>query len=837
VTRIAVAGGGVAGLSTVFHLLEIEEAAAREGRAEPLEILFVAPLVPGPGSEGSGLGGKAMSRSFVGRYDPAHDNMDRHPFYGPAMPERGVVPHGYHVLWGYPNLRRMLMRPGEGPDIGGMLRPPGGAGVIASFQGLVDDPSPGGPGIALMGLCDPDRPETATREVTRALFRLRDTLFLGPAVRLFELLFGAAVDGLQVLAFSDLLFADEVDLEMRLTLVAAALQARVIDPESTTIVIDGVERSLCDVEYDQWAKALMQGRAEDMLSRLRGAEPFAAVFSPPGRLLAGAVELVGGLARDAGAVQRLVSAMTEVPGLPDDLEPGFVADCLAAWGAVHTLLDQLPAAVARLALGEYPAWRTLHFRFAPDATFASPFSFDAAQAVRSLAFCFLDPQASRIWAADGGQIQLLWLRLWENLQAMAARLPHVRLVLHEGRVASVSELDDGRVALEVGATIGHGARSAGHDLGYPHQPDLRPPVPPKDLRGSGVFDAFVGAMPPALLNDVLRPSPARPGSFVAARAQLAPLTPLATMSTELLLWTRQPIEYAAAARTGLRSSAITGLEGPFCLLADYRCGLWSDAQLAAQDPFGDGDFRGSILESCGGYADLWASPDRDDAFGWPAEAKEAIRALLDDPAAFQELDGRAWPHDRGAWKGRVADGTWNEARLGSAAAMEDWFVASRWLAWGFLQQLSRCQALGSRAVRQFGYYAGLLDPRGLPRQALVQPGAELLSEVRWVVMRNANRRNRFFTPGVGDWRRRPVSGLPLDGASRVFPAGDWTRNGLDVVSMEGACLSAMRAGSAAWASARGRAVPADVPRSIRVLPWASWYAGTDPDARSQGEPG
>ena len=112
--RLAVAGGGVAGLSAALHLLQIAEHSR-----EPVEIVFIAPLVPTPGGEGSGLGGKAMSRSFTGRYDAAHENMDRHRFYGPAMPHRGTIPHGYHVLWGYPNLRRMLTRPGEGPDLGG----------------------------------------------------------------------------------------------------------------------------------------------------------------------------------------------------------------------------------------------------------------------------------------------------------------------------------------------------------------------------------------------------------------------------------------------------------------------------------------------------------------------------------------------------------------------------------------------------------------------------------------------------------------------------------------------------------------------------------------------
>lgn len=838
--RIAVAGGGVAGLSTVFHLLEIEERRAHDGNAEPIEILFVSPLIPHEGSEGSGLGGKAMSRSYVGKFDVSH-NMDRLPFYGPGMPERGTVPHGYHVMWGYPNVRRMLMRPGEGPDIGGRMRPPGGAGVIAIFQGLIDDPSPGGPGIGLMGLCDPDHPETATRSVTQALFRLRDTAFARPVFALFELLFGAATDGLKLLAFADLLFADEVDLEMRLTLIAASLQARVINPETETVMVDGVAKPLWDVEYTTWVETLMKTRGLEILERIApgdGRELSALVFARPVVDVIGEISaLVRDAVREIGALRRLMSVMTERPAGPeDDHEPGLVADCQAVWGAIHTILDELPAAATRLALGQYPVWRSLHFRFAPDATFASPYSFDAAQAVRSLAFCFLDPKTSRMWSADGAKIQRLWLRLWQNIFAMAARLPHVGLVMHQGRVDCVLDEPDGRVSLVVGGTIGHGHRTAGFDLGYPHQPDLRPPVEPADLQDMGVFDAFVATMPPALLADVIRPLPDRPPSFAPARAQLAPLAPLATISTEILIWTRDAIVYAPAAREGLRNAAITGLEGPFCLLADYRCGLWSDAEMNKEDPFGDGQFTGSLLESCGGYADLWASADREDAFGWPAEAKEAILALLDHPAKYQEIDGRTWPHDDSkVWKARVADGTWTDAQLSDPAAMEDWFVASRWLTWGFLQQLSRCEALGPRAVRQFAYYAGLIDPRGLDRAQLVSPPAELLGEMRWVVMRNANRRNRFFNPGVGDWPKRPVSGVPLAGTTRIFPAGDWTRNGLDVVSMEGACISAMRAARSAWIASTGHALPDHVPAPIPVLPDASWYAGLDPMVRAGPE--
>ncbi len=822
--RIAVAGGGVAGLSAVARLLEIAAVAG----PDPLEIVFVAPLVPGEGSDGSGLGGKAMSRSFIGRYDAAHEGMDRHPFYGAAMPERGTIPHGYHVLWGYPNLRRLLVRGDEGPDLSGMLRPPGGSRMIASFQALLDDPSPGGPSIGLVGLCDPEVPETATREVTRALFRLRGTPFIHPLFALFELLFGVAAESpVSPLAFADLLFSTEVDLEMRLVLIAAALEARQTDPETATVLVDGVAKRLCDVEYDVWARAVMTNHVTEALSRLAGLPdkrhggPLRAVL---GTLIGGVRDLV----REGTAVGRLIGVLLDggevappVPSGAQDEPHGVIADCHIVYEAVRDLLDAVPGALERLGTGRYPAWRTLHFRFAPDATFASPYSFDAAQAVRSLAFCFLDPVASRMWVADGARIQRLWLRLWENIREDAAALKHVTFTVIEGRVASTDTRADGRIGLWTGKTLGHGPRSAGKDLGYPHQAELRPPPRPGDVVDIGAFDAFIPTLPPALLADIL-PS---------AAARLAPLVPIATISTELVIWTAQPIVYAAAAREGLKNAAITGLEGPFCLLADYRCGLWSDAELDAQDPFGDRAFSGSILESCGGYHDLFATQDRRDAYGWPAEAKAAIAALLDAPAKFQAVAKRAWPHDEsGRWRAKVADGTWTEAEMESDVAREDWFVASRWLVWGFLHQLACCEALGPHAVRQFRYYARLVDPRTCDRAALVQPSASLLNEVRWVVMRNANRRSRFFTPGVGDWRHRPFAGDPI--VPRVFPAGDWTRNGLDVVCMEGACISALRAGDAAWSTATGRPVPTGVARPIPVLPPRSWYDAS-PDARTR----
>ena len=74
--KVAVVGGGVAALSAAVHLLEIWDARRRARLpAVPLELHLFAPLVPHAGSEGSGLGGKAMSRTYDGRYDAAHADI------------------------------------------------------------------------------------------------------------------------------------------------------------------------------------------------------------------------------------------------------------------------------------------------------------------------------------------------------------------------------------------------------------------------------------------------------------------------------------------------------------------------------------------------------------------------------------------------------------------------------------------------------------------------------------------------------------------------------------------------------------------------------------------
>ena len=167
--------------------------------------------------------------------------------------------------------------------------------------------------------------------------------------------------------------------------------------------------------------------------------------------------------------------------------------------------------------------------------------------------------------------------------------------------------------------------------------------------------------------------------------------------------------------------------------------------------------------------------------------------------------------------------------------MDDWWVASRWLAWQFLRQLSTVAALGPRAVRQFASFAELINPKNLNREQILHPSAELKGQIRYVVMVNAKARNRIFSPGAGLWPHRAVSGAALPDAPRVFPAGDWTRNGLDVVCMEAACLSGMRAARGAYQAIRGEPVPKATPAMTAVLPPASWYQGLDPMERP-GEP-
>jgi len=806
VPRVVVIGGGVAALSAAIHLLELCDA----DRARALQVDLLAPLLPDRDlegritSNGSGLGGKAMARNFEGEFDEK-SHYHRTPFYGPMMPHKGTIPHGYHVLWAYPHLCRML------GDTSDFLRPARGSLAIASFMGDLADPTPGGPGVGIMGLCDPATGE-AFREETALLFRLRghDPIVDG-VLALVEHLFSALAPGIDPLAFCDLFFAHEIDLELRVALILASIEVRSIDPETATL--DG--RPLYEVEYREWTRRAFRDRAIQ--------------WKP--------VVTVGGALYDQvdGAI-RLARDLFDRSGPPVSPGRDFNVDDDAQRRAAREyvmsglgrVLEGLPEALGRLAAGKYPAWRSLHFRFAPDATFTSPYSFDAAQAVRSLAFCFTSPTASRVRTADGGQWNKLALKLWQRIDLLAARNPQVKLRFHDSRVSEL-RADSHTVRVVHGGWTGHSG-----DLGMPHSPSIDHAYPPPDPARADIHAcAVIPTMAPGALEAVLGGR-----TYESARRSLEPLRVSSNETLELLIWTREKIQWCDHAARALRESAITGLEGPFCLLADYSMGLWSPGAMAEENPFGEarGSFRGSVIESCGGFEETYACLTRDDAFGWPLEAKTAIRDLLSKKSFFATVDGRPWPYDDGRWRGRRAGGTWTRERAMSPEGLADWQVASRWLAWGFLRQLSMIQSLGAQAVRQLAELAGRLDPRGADPLAILEPPADLRRDVRYVVMRNAKPRNRIFAPGVGSWPQRHVSGLPIDAAERIFPAGEWTRNGLDIVCMEAACLSGMRAARGAWQRVVSAVIPPGAPGfDASILPPQQWYAGNDPLAR--GAPG
>lgn len=815
---VAILGGGVAGLTSAYHLIELWQCGGRD--QDPLTIHLVAPLTP-TGGDGSGLGGKAMSRAFVGPADAMGN--PRAPIYGPMMPHKGTIPHGYHVLWAYPNLRRFL---GDGapdepspPLDGGLLRPRGGAGILSVFQGRVDDPAPGGPGIALMGLSDPDRPATAWLPATQALFRLKDTRYLSSFITPFRSIFGQLSEGVDPLFFADLFFAHEVDLEMRLALIGASLMARRTDPERTTVDVDGQQKHLWEIEYDDWLRIISRRWGGEALARLdaSGMGRLTAELQARAWLLEAQVEGDG----RRGWKDRLVAAV-----LPGRAEATW-EDARLVTFETERILRAVPGALRNLLSGSYPVGKSLHFRFGPDATFTSPYSYDAASAVRSLAFVFTSPRSARIWTPDGGQMHRLWLRLWQRVTAAAAASDGaVTLHVHAGRATAFAATPTGGLSIDVASIVGH-SYAPTSDLSWPHVPTLRPWSSSADSPDRVEVDALIPALAPTNLRELL------PASSTAAREMLAPLLPHQNTTLEILVWLRERIHYDEAARTGLRLSSITGLEGGWCLLADYSQGLWSPEALAAEDPFGTGDFHGSILESCGGFDDIFACLDREDALGWPVEVKQAIADLLGKPEHLEEVDRRPWPSDESGWRSRWADGQWTAARTRSAEGTEDWFIASRWMAWQFLRQLATVQSLGPRAVRQFDRVARLLDPRGQDRADLLEPPPALRHEIRYVVMRNAKPRNRIFSPSAGTWPIRPVSGAPLPGHPRVFPAGDWTRNGCDVICMEAATLSGMRAARGLYRELTGELPPPDAPQPVPVMPRASWYAGLDPLARGQ----
>ncbi|RME23294.1 MAG: hypothetical protein D6798_13830 [Deltaproteobacteria bacterium] len=828
---VTVVGAGVSGLAATMHLIELWTAAGADpdgAAAEPLEIHLVAPLVP-TGGNGSGLGGKAMSREFEG---PVGHGLDRSLIYGPMLPHKGGVPHGYHVMWEYPNLRRMLGdgEPGEAspPIDGGLLRPRGGAAALAVFQGRIDDPTPGGPGVAIMGLSDPEHPETATLPVTRALFRLADSPLLAIFGDLFRAIFAELSDGIDPLFFADLFYADEVDLEMRLALIAASLVTRTTDPENDTVVIDGQERHLWEVEYDAWLQAALSTWARPLAERLRQ-PPLSTMLETLGawrRVLDAAIPTDDDEGDEGGWFHRALRAVLS------DRQEQALDDLRLVIDETLPILVELPTAATRLLAGEYPVDKTLHFRFGPDSTFTSPYSYDAATAIRSLAFVFTTPRSARVWSADGGHWHRLWLRLWDRVKARAAATDgRVILHIHPGRATALAPDDTsatGRVSVTVSPIRGHGFDS-GSDLGWPHTHRLTPWGGPDTIATVIESDVVIPAVSPTNLRALL------PEDAAEAHAVLAPLEPFQNPTLEIMMWTRDRIEWAEHVARGMQGSSITGLEGGWCLLADYTCGMWSSAELAAQDPFGEGSFSGSILESCGGFDDIFACRTRDDAFGWPEIVKQAIADLVARPEHHARTDDRPWPHDESDWRARRAGGEWTPERLAAPEARDDWFVASRWMAWQFLRQLAAIQDLGPRAVRQLARYAALIDPRRLDRDEILHPPESVRSQIRYVVMVNAKPRNRIFSPSVGTWPLRPVSGLPLPGLPRVLPTGDWTRNGLDVICMEAATIGAMRTTRAAFRLLTGELPPRGAPEPTPVLPRASWYSGVDPLLRGEAD--
>ncbi|NOY25009.1 MAG: hypothetical protein GXP62_03965 [Oligoflexia bacterium] len=820
---VVVIGGGVSGLTAAYHLVELWQARRlADPQSEPLHIQLIAPLVPTQDAKAGGLGGKAMSRTYDGPTD--NEGHPRLPFYGPMMPKKGTVPHGYHVMWAYPNLRRFLGdgaadEPSPAFD-GGLLRPKGGARALSVFQGLIDDPSPGGPGIALMGLSDPDHPETATLPVTQALFRIKDTPLGGVFLRAFATVFAHVADGVDPFFFADLFYAHEVDLDMRLALIAASLLAHTTDPENDLVERDGEPLHLWEIEYDEWLDMTLAAWSSPLIDALRD-QPLAgwlADLDARGWLLEAQVE---GDDRPH-LLDRLARAL-----LPAGLEARY-DDYRLVFSETERVLRGVPGAAKRLASGQYKVSGSLHFRFGPDATFTSPYSYDAASAVRSLAFVFTSPRSARIWSADGGQMNRVWVRLWKRLKdAAAATNGGVQLTVIPGRVTGLARDGQG-MAVECTPIVGH-PWHAHSDLLWPHVPRLDAWYSVGDSPQRMVADAVITAVAAPSLEAIL------PQDAPQARAAIVPLKPHHNTTLEIVIWLKERVEYSTFARKGLANSSITGLEGGWCLLADYSQGLWSPDMLAAEDPFGDGAFVGSILESCGGFDDLFACRTRDDAYGWPETVKQAIADLLGRPEYFDLLDERPWAFDESGWQGRRAGGQWSPRHAVSASAHDDWFVAGRWLAWQFLRQIAQIQSLGPRAVRQFADAARLLDPRSVERAEILAPPATLTDQIRYVVMRNAKPRNRIFSPSAGTWPIRPVSGVPLPGLDRVFPAGDWTRNGLDVICMEGATLSAMRAARGVYRTLTGQRPLPSVHGPIQVMPDASWYVGLDPLARGDAD--
>lgn len=738
------------------------------------------------------LGGRASSRPT---------DADLHHEH-PHAPWGTNTPHGLHFVWGsYAHLLRLL----EGTP---PLQPRVGTSTYCAWLAPPDIPGDRASGgrVVAVHVCDPTRPSHAWQPRARRLlaaFQRRSAL-ADAFERTVKSVLDLNVEVHSLLSYMDILFDEEnLGPEMRWILfVFGALSGTLGEVERSLLLRDVLGgRAPADADIGELMMPLFHGvvlprirRAASLgpLDRLRAAasggfgalealsETFAGVLGP--------VPVLGGASRSAAELSADVRAFADFFLL-------LTADCERILSRVAT----------------YDPRSSGYLKNVLKAAFSSPFGLDVGTAMRDAQFGIRRYSGSVLQLFDADDSRASWEGVAARIEERLAKGKFAGSILRRHWAKRI-EIAGDRVT---GVAITRSAERVAPEI-----PTVRPAAlgPTEETLEA---DAVIATLLPQTLVELLKEYPsAREFNQGLGRLGRAMNE---TINLQLFFPRKLALPFADPPPGADETPpfGISNLEGPFTIVVDLERGWSREAfeRIALSEADLGRPFTGSAWELTGAYADLFtfdvhAHPAR---FQWPNAVQQALVEMFHDPDDFDPatLDMRPWLHDAMA-PGRVPPPVMGEVKV----AQRDAYRA-RWRERGeplvvatTLRQLAALPGMEPEvAVYLEDQATCLLEGRPF--------------EVRYVLVRNGQAENRFFSAEPGLYGMRPHARFEVV-ARGLWTAGDATRNGLNLQAMEAAVISGLQsaAGVLEWMRSEGlRVAPPKLDPSI--MPIGSWDVGLD----------
>lgn len=730
---------------------------------------------PGPLPEGMSVTLIEGESAFGGRASSAP--IDEVRALHPSAPRRAHVPHGVHFVWGsYAHFRRLCA--------GESFTPPRGTPTYCAWLAPPDTVgSEHAPAkVVALHVCDPQKPDAAWDPRARRVLRAaRSSPRSTRAIRrLLKSVMNVDVYIDDYLSFLDILFADEdVTPELRWRVFSAGIFASLAREPETSHVLSNMlgGRAPADADIGDLMRPLFDF----------GSPRFARTAST-------------GFVRSAPSRDK--TAMTAA----QDREHGALSNTFLAWSALGKLISRDGARLLK-SLTRYHPRQSGYLKNLLKAAFSSPFALDVATAIRDTQFGLRNHAGALLQTFDGDDSRRVFQGIAQRIEARSS-----------GRLRCSA-----RTGVWVERIVDSDGAVSGVRVGYAVD---RPPAPVPTMRPAVAgetsetleADAVISTLLPRSLAAVL-PEPTTPEQTELLHA-LRKLGKFMneTINLQLFLPEKHRLPFPACPEGEAQPISISNLEGPFTILVDLER-AWS-REAFERIRLGDDDrpFQGTAWELVGAYGDLFvhdqfAHPGR---YQWPLSAQQILAAKLHDPNDFiaSTLDSRPWVHDSHA-PGRLPPPPMGEVKRERAAEyLRRWLdEATPIIVANTLRQLAAMPGMARATTRYLEHEADRIDA-GEP------------SGVRYTLVRNCQAETRFFSAEPGLYRFRPHARFET-AYPGVFVAGDWTRNGLNLQSMEAAVISGLQAAHAVLERMRAGGLSELRPPHIDpdILPDGAWDTG------------